>query len=47
MGMGRRMPEMPSAENVNNENRIYSIVVGTLMVILIAYGVLQLTGLLR
>jgi hypothetical protein len=47
MEMGRRMPAMPTAENSNKETRIYSIVVGTLMVILIAYGALQLTGLLR
>ena len=47
MEMGRRMAAMPSAENSKNDLRIYSMVVGTLMVILLAYGVLQLTGLLR
>ena len=38
---------MANAEDANKETRIYSMVVGAWMVILLAYGVVQLTGLLR
>ena len=38
---------MASTEDTKKETRIYSMVVGTWMVILLAYGVLTLTGMLR
>jgi hypothetical protein len=48
MGMnGRRMPLMPSAKSPDKEARIYTMVVGTWMVILLGFGVLTLTGMLR
>ena len=45
--MGRRIPLMPSAKDFNKETRIYSMVAGTWMVILLAFGLLTLTGVLR
>jgi hypothetical protein len=41
------MPLMPSAKKLDKETRIYSMVVGTWMVILLGYGALTLTGVLR
>jgi len=41
------MPLMPSAKELDKETRIYSMVVGTWMAILLAFGMLTLTGVLR